>query len=72
MPIFTAQHENGTIWRMAAKHRNGVEATKKIASTQAMNYCRKNRIPGVVTMTNEDTGEVHAVRINEIYAMGGV
>lgn len=58
---YHAQHENGTEWDLAA--------SPKMAANYARNFCRRERIPGKVTITNVATGESTTVVVNSDYSI---
>jgi len=58
---YEAQHENGTTWQLVAK--------PAMAANFARNYCRKNRMPGKVTLTDTATGEFNIVSVSKDYTI---
>lgn len=66
---FTATHENGTEWKLAANCQRGAEHMNGLAANFARNYCKKYRIPGEVSLMNDVTGEVFKAVVCEYYTL---
>jgi hypothetical protein len=66
--IYAAKHENGTEWNFASSHSKGGEHELRAARICVMNYCRKNRMPGAVTVTPA-SGETFSANITGLYQM---
>ena len=64
---FTATHENGAKWKLAANVKRGTEHMNKLVMNFARNYCKKHRIPGTVSLVNEVTGCEMNVVVCELY-----
>jgi hypothetical protein len=58
---YNAKHENGAEWQLVAK--------PQMAANFARNYCKRERIPGLVSLTDTATGEVTTVQINSDYSI---
>ena len=65
--VFNARHENGTTWVLAATVKRGDEFMTRKAKEFARNYCRKHLIPGTVTLTNADSGDVMIINVSDSY-----
>lgn len=69
MAYFTAEHENGTTWKLATPPKLRGEVMVQRAKNFARNYAHKHRLgAGVVTLT-EDGGAVFAFTINSDYSI---
>jgi hypothetical protein len=65
--VFNARHENGTIWVLAANAKRGDEFMARKVKEFARNYCRKHLIPGTVTLTNANSGDVMIINVSDSY-----
>ena len=69
--LCTAKHDNGTEWRLAVQvnAKRGEAHAHAAAANYARNYCRKNRIPGRVELTDEATGCVFYALVGDYYTL---